>query len=328
LVYFPRSYSASFNNYNSTDRSKNPTEYLSHIYKTTFPAIKYSYASTKETENIKNLKTTNSYGYDEIHVKILKNCSYFIPPLTYIINRSLTTGIFPNRLKFSEIKPLYEKGDKNSISSCRPISLLTSFSKIFEKVIYKRLHQHVSNNNSLVNEQSGFRVISTTDKAVYKLLDQVLTALNNKHTVGGILCNLEKAFDCVNHKIMLSRLQFYGISGSVHKLPMSYLEGRFQRIRLQSKHHNLNIHSEWGEILHGVLKGSLFGPILFLIYINCLPVLLNMILTHILFADVTSVIISNHDPFAFQNGLKEVFKQLNRWFNTNLLFLNFSKTVY
>jgi hypothetical protein len=87
-----------FTNYNSTDRSKNPIEYLSHIYKTSFPTIKYSYASTKETGNIiKNLKTTNSYGYDEIPVKILKKCSYFIiSPLTYIINRSLTTGIFPH----------------------------------------------------------------------------------------------------------------------------------------------------------------------------------------------------------------------------------------
>jgi hypothetical protein len=116
-----------FNNYNSTDRSTNHIEYLSDIYKTTFPTIKYNYASTKGIENIiKNLKTSNSYGYYEIPVKILKNCSYFIiSPLTYIISSSLTTDIFPNRLSFSEIKPIYKKGDKNS--NYRPISLLTSF---------------------------------------------------------------------------------------------------------------------------------------------------------------------------------------------------------
>jgi hypothetical protein len=218
--------------------------YLSHIYKTTFPCIKYSYASTKEIENvIKNFKTTNSYGYNEVRVKILKNFSYFIvSPLTYIINRSLTAGMFPNRLKFSEIKPIYKKGDKNSISNFRRISLLTSFSEIFEKVVYKRLYQQLSNNNFLMNEQFEFRISSSTNKAVYKLLDRVLTALNNKHTVGGIFRDLEKAFDCVNDKILLSKLEFYGISGSLHKLLMSYLEGRFQRIRLQSKHHNLNIH--------------------------------------------------------------------------------------
>jgi hypothetical protein len=151
-----------------------------------------------------------------------------------------------------------------------------------------------------VNEQFGFRISSSTDKAVYKLLDQVLTALNNKHTVGGMFCDVEKGFDCVNHKILLSKLEFYGISGSMHELLMPYLEGRFQRIRLQSKHHNLNIHSEWGEILHGVPQGSILGPILFLNYINDLPMLLNMISTPIHFADDTSVIISNPEPFVFQ----------------------------
>jgi hypothetical protein len=82
---------------------------------------------------------------------------YISSPLTYVINRSLSTGIFPDRLKFSEIKPIYKKGEKNLISNYRPMSLLTSFSKIFEKVIYGRLIKHVVNNNILVNEQFGFR---------------------------------------------------------------------------------------------------------------------------------------------------------------------------
>jgi hypothetical protein len=135
---------------------------------------------------------------------------------------------------------MYKKGD-NSFNNYIPISLLISFSKIFERVIYKRLYQHLSNNNILVNEQFGFR-ISSTDKAVCKLLDQVLTALNNKYIVGGIFCDLEKAFDRVNHKILLSKLEVCGISGSMCKLLMSYFEGRFQRITLQSKHPNLNIY--------------------------------------------------------------------------------------
>jgi hypothetical protein len=112
-----------------------------------------------------------------------------------------------------------------------------------------------------VNEQFGFRINSSTDKAIYRLLDQVLTALTNRHNVGGIFCDLEKAFDCVNHKILLSKLEFYGILGSMQKLIISYLEGIFQRIRLHSKHHKLNIHSDWGEILHGVPQGSILGPL-------------------------------------------------------------------
>jgi hypothetical protein len=289
------------------DKSRNSSAYLYHIYKTTVPIIKYCLATAKETEEvINNLKMTNSYGYDEIPVKILKNCAHFITsPLTYIINRSLITGTFPNRRKFSEIKPIYKKGDKKSISNNTPISLPTSFSKTFEKVIHRRLSQHLSN-NILVNEQFEFRINSSTDKAIYRLLDQVLTALNNRHNVSGIFCDLEKAFDCVNHKILLFKLQFYGISGSTQKLIVSYLEGRLQRIRLHSKHHKLNIHSDWGEILHGVPQGSILGPLLFLIYINDLPSVLNMISTPILFGDDTSVM-SNPDPFCFP-------KQFNRSF--------------
>jgi Notch-like protein len=179
------------------------------------------------------MKMTNSYGYDEIPIKFLKNSVYYISlPLTYIINRSLATGIFPDRLKFSEIKPIYKKGEKNLISSYRPISLLTPFSKIFQKVIYKRLSKHLVNNNILVNDQFGFRANSSTGKATYRLLDQILLALNDGRNVGGIFCDLEKAFDCVNHKILLSKLEFYGISGPIYKLILSYLERRFQRIRL------------------------------------------------------------------------------------------------
>jgi Notch-like protein len=107
---------------------------------------------------IDKLKMTNSYGYDEIPVKILKSCKNFISsPLTYIISRSLATGMFPDRFKFSGIKPIYKNGDKNRISNYRPISLLTSFSKIFERVMFTRLHWHLTKNNILVDEQFGFR---------------------------------------------------------------------------------------------------------------------------------------------------------------------------
>jgi hypothetical protein len=100
---------------------------------------------------------TNSSGYDEVPIKVLKSCKHFIiSPLTYIINRSLVTGIFPDRLKFSEIKSIYKNGDKNLISNYRRISFLTSLSKIFERVIFIRLCHHLTNNNVLASEQFGF----------------------------------------------------------------------------------------------------------------------------------------------------------------------------
>jgi len=120
----------------------------------------------------------------------------------------LSSGIFPTRLKFSEVKPILIRGDENYTSNYRPVSLLTSFSKIFEKVIYNRLYHHINNNHVLVNEQFGFRHASSTNIASCKLTKNKLTALNNKLLVGGIFCNLHKALDCVNCDILLSKWNF------------------------------------------------------------------------------------------------------------------------
>jgi hypothetical protein len=137
--------------------------------------------TTYEIEKIiKELKNKNSCGYDEVTVKILKISSPFIiSPLTYICNRMLTTGTFPDRLKFSEIIPIYKRGDKTLISNYRPISLLPVFSKIFEKIIYKSLYYHLTLNNILVREQFGFRCDTSTKIAIYTPINNVLSFLND-----------------------------------------------------------------------------------------------------------------------------------------------------
>jgi hypothetical protein len=117
-----------------------------------------------------SLKSSNSFGYDEIPTKILKSCSSYISiPLNYICNRIFTTGVFPDRLKYAIIRPIFKKGNKKDICNYRPISILTSFSKIFEKVMQTRLLKHLSEHNILSNEQYGFRANSRTDNATYQL---------------------------------------------------------------------------------------------------------------------------------------------------------------
>jgi hypothetical protein len=126
------------------------------------------------------------------------------------------------------------------------VSLLTSFSKVFEKVIYNRLLEHLNSNNILVKEQSGFRKDLTIEKATHELITDILSALNDKLIVGGIFCDLAKAFDCVNHDILLSKLNFYGITGKANEWIKSYLKNRYQRAEI--KKNSVIMHFQTGEL--------------------------------------------------------------------------------
>ena len=181
--------------------NKNPKHYLLHLFHKHFPSIKFENTSPKELEKIINsLKIKESSGYDGVSTKILKiSVPIISSPLCFICNKSMLAGTFPTTLKYAILKPLLKKGDKENVTNYRPISLLTSFSKVFEQIIYDRLLKHIETNNILTVEQFGFRTSSSTEKASYKLTDDILNALNNRLMVGGIFCDVQKAFDCVNH---------------------------------------------------------------------------------------------------------------------------------
>jgi Reverse transcriptase (RNA-dependent DNA polymerase). len=143
--------------------------------------------------------------------------------LNYIFHKSLSLGIFPSRLKFSIIKPFFRKGDRNNMVNDRPISLLTSFLKVLDKITHKRHLHHISANSVLVNQSFGFWTKSSTEEASFQLLIEILIALNNRLMVGGIFCNFEKAFDCFSQDILLYNLKFYGVTGKTVLLIKSYL---------------------------------------------------------------------------------------------------------
>ena len=177
---------------NGTEGNTCPLQNFFEYYKQPFKNISWSYTSAKEVNKIiDSLKNKNSSGYDEIPTKIIKaGKPFIISPLINICNKMLAQGIYPERLKFSLVKPIYKSGDKSSPTNYRPISLLPTFSKIFKKVIYKRLMDHLNSNVIQSQQQYGFRSEMSTDNASHVLLNEILTAVNNKEMVGGIFCDL------------------------------------------------------------------------------------------------------------------------------------------
>jgi hypothetical protein len=300
----------------------NPTNYLENSFRRPCTKISWQYASIYKTEKIiKSLKIKNTCGYDEISNRIIKLTAPFtFSPLTCICNAVLNTGVFPDTVKYAIVKPIFKKGNKRELSNYRPISLLTSFSKIIKKVIYARLHAHIDMNNILVHKQYGFSTHSSTQQAAFTLINSILTAMNNNQIVGGIFCDLQKAFDCVNHKILLEKPEFYGVEGKFKTLIESYLTGRYRRVALDNITDN-NSSSKWEVIKCGVPQGSILGPLFFLIYINDLPTIVNKDNNMVLFTDDTSIIITDSNRRDFNINANQMFQNINTWFKVNLLIL-------
>ena len=205
--------------------------------------------------------------------------------LAHINNQSLTEGLFPDAMKIAKVVPIFKSGDANNVSNYRSISILPAFSKITEKLMYSRLDKYLTNNIILHQNQFGFRAKLSTSMALLELMDKLSGAMDEKLYTVGVFIDLAKAFDTVDHHILLGKLEHYGICGTALNWFRSYLTDRQQFVSV-SKHE-----SPFARISCGVPQGSILGPILFLLYINDLNCVSNL-LRIIMFADDTNFFIT------------------------------------
>jgi hypothetical protein len=231
-------------------------------------------------------------------------------------------------MKYSIVTPIFKKGNNSDPANYRPISVITSFAKVLETALYMRLAKHFTLNKMLTDRQFGFRKGHSTDEAILNLINEFLNALNDKSMVGSIFFYLEKAFDSVNHSLLIKKLPYYGIIGKAKLLIESYLSNRYQRVLLKNSITYSNAVSEWTKVNHGVPQGSVSGPLLFLLYVNDLPTAVPSKTIPILFADDTSIIITSPNSSELQRAISASVHQLTKWFQENSLSLNVSKTYF
>ena len=261
-------------------------------------------------------------GWDNLPSYLIQeNIFTFTPILTYLINLSLTQGIFPAELKVANILPIFKAGIQDLVGNYRPISLLTSFSKMYERVFCIRLNSFIKKYKILYELQFGFRESHSTYLAMITLLDQIISSLDKNHFTIGLFLDFSKAFDTVNHKILLDKLEYYGIRGVANKWIESYLSERKQ-------YTTYNGHcSPYTEIRCGVPQGSILGPILFILYINDLGTISEKIAT-IMFADDSNLFASGSDLKTIENLFNTEIPNLVTWLRVNRLSLNIKKTHF
>jgi hypothetical protein len=270
-------------------------------------------------EVISNLKLT-SFGLNTLPAKLLLHVKDVLAvPLTQLINNSFQAGIFPSCLKCATVTPIFKTGDASNASNYRPISVLPLFSKIFERCMCTRLVDFAKKFTLISPKQYGFQKDKSTVDALVDLTEFIYAALNNKEHCLSVFVDLRKAFDTVNHTILLQKIHHYGVRGLPLKWFDDYLRERRQRVRVGKSL------SDTKFVNIGVPQGSILGPILFLIFINDLPQMSSMFST-ILFADDTTLSSTN---VSYENLITRTNRELEKfkmWSVNNRLSVNIGKT--
>ena len=277
--------------------------------------------TTKEVENI--ISNLNNSKGTYFAPRILKLISPILSPvLTKLFNCCVKEGYFPKELKIAKVIPLYKnKGSINDISNYRPISMLSVFSKIFEKLIHNEVSNFFDSHNLFSSSQYGFRQKHSTVHALINAVSNLQESIDEGNSALGIFVDFSKAFDTVNHTILLHKLENYGIRGTVHKLLSSYLSDRYQYVTYGG------LNSTLLKVTCGVPQGSVLGPLLFIIFVNDISNVNNKV-KYVLFADDLNMFLTNRDRKLLYQQANEVLLDIYNYCFENMLIINFEKCCY
>ena len=302
--------------------TENKRPYSTYLRETTNAMFKFNLVDVDHVKKkISLLHPKPSAGPDGLSLKLTKYLApALVNPLTIIINQSLTTGIFPDKLKISKAVPLHKTDDIHLMNNYRPVSLLNSISKIFEKVVFEQLYKYFQEHKLFFNSQYGFRKLHSTQYAALELIDRTMHDIDNKHVSLALYMDMSKAFDTLDHSILIHKLHCYGIKNSELGWFESYLRNRTQYVEIN------HIASDLLLVKTGVPQGSILGPLLFLIYMNDITKACSSF-KYILYADDTTLYTTIQSTEDLSNINNELSK-ISDWLAVNKLSLNANKTKY
>ena len=273
------------------------------------------------------LPSKTSSGFDDISNILLKQIhASILTPLTIIFNKSMNIGIFPDLMKRADITPLHKSKLECDTNNYRPISLLLTMSKILEKIVYKRTYSFMESTSQIFNSQYGFRSQHSCENAVSELVSEITKGFQNGFFTTALFLDLSKAFDTLEHKVLLKKLEKYGIRGACLDWFKSYLCDRKVRVKCQVASSGKTEYSDYQTVNYGCPQGSCLGPLIFLLFTNDLYTHLNHC-SSLLFADDTTLYKTHRNLNYLRWCLQDDMNTLVDWFRANKLTLNIEKTI-